>query len=207
MKLATIIKNNYLNKNFNEIYRDDAELFIKHSKMNSEKFVSKILNLIKESDGSNVFYREPDLIVGANYTLRGKKINNTLPEMDSEQGIEIKLKNGLKYELNFNSSSSSYREDGDFFYIDLSLEDIERDWTQSSNKKINVNSMIDMRFLKDNVESIMVFHTLYEDEECDRVYNTELSLVSLSFIYIFLSVVKMFNVSNIAKTKRFEPKV
>lgn len=204
MGLAKIIKDNYMKNNFDIVYRDNIELYIKHSKMRSSDFMIKVLNLVKDHNRSRVFYREPYKVVGVNYVLRAKKINNILPEVDNEQGVEIKLKNGLRYELNFGDSSSGLTEDGEFFCIDFSSENLDINWTQSSNKKININHMIDMKFIKENVESIKVYHTSYEDEDCDIIYDAKFSLVSLNIVYLNkFNNLEKFDVFSIATTERF----
>jgi len=57
-KEAKAFKEKYISEHFENRYRNDAEMFVKHSEMSPEKFLTDILQFqLKEKDNNNFFQR------------------------------------------------------------------------------------------------------------------------------------------------------
>lgn len=115
-----------------------------------------------------------------NLTLRSKTEVKLKPEYTFTGGIEIKLKDGREYCLDFTETKcQEYSKKKKYCEVYVCQRDLDHDYVKESNKQMKLEEMIDIQFLKDNAVSIAVyFEAEAKDEEA---YEAEFEVKELTF--------------------------
>ena len=115
-----------------------------------------------------------------NFTLRTTEKANLKPAYTFTGGIEIKLKDGREYCLDFTDTiGQSYSKKKGYVEVEVCQRWLDKDYVQESNEEMEQEEMIDIQFLKDNAASIAIY---FESEAKDEEeYESEFEVVSCSF--------------------------
>ena len=116
-----------------------------------------------------------------NFTLRTTTEAELEPDYTFTGGIEIKLKDGREYCLDFtNTISQDYSHDEDgHVVVEVCQRWLDHDYVKASNEQMKLEEMIDIEFLENNAVSIAIyFEVEAEDEE---EYEAEFEVTSCTF--------------------------
>lgn len=116
-----------------------------------------------------------------NFKLRTTSEVETEPGYTYTGGIEIKLKDGREYCLDFNETrSQSYEIVDGYLEVEVCQRDLNLEYIKESNEEMDLEEMTDIQFLKDNAVSIAIYFEA-EGEEEEEEYESELEVTSCTF--------------------------